>query len=297
MADGTGIEWTDATWNPIRGCSRVSAGCRICYAARDAARFSGPGGPYEGLAFFDDRGRAQWTGKVVVVEDHLDDPLHWAKPRRVFVNSMSDLFHEALSDVDVARVFGVMAAAHLRGRRHVFQVLTKRPDRMARLVASPDFETAVAIEATERTDRGRLSQRPPELADVPWPLPNVWLGTSVENQDAADKRIPALLAAPAAIRFLSCEPLLGPVNLAPFGAIPEGLHWVIVGGESGRPSEKPMPMDPAWARALRDQCRASDVAFFFKQMGSVQATSTSKGGDLEEIPEDLRIREFPGATA
>lgn len=282
MGDKTGIAWTDATWNPIRGCTPVSEGCRYCYAASVAARFSGPGMPYEGLAERTPKG-PRWTGEVRLIEDHLDDPLHWRKPRRVFVNSMSDLFHPALWLQVIARIFAVMAAAP----QHTFQVLTKRPERMAQLLNDSGFLSAVEEFAVIRL----------------WPLPNVWLGTSVENQEAAGERIPHLLRTPAAVRFLSCEPLLGPIDLE--GRLdtdhecPEGgpvcgqcfagapaarIHWVIVGGESG-PNHR--PFDPAWARSLRDQCREAGVAFFFKQVGGLRPTS---GGDLLD---GERIQEYP----
>jgi protein gp37 len=270
MADGTGIEWTDATWNPIRGCTRVSEGCRNCYAERVAARFSKPGMPYEGLAGFrvhvldgdKEELRPYWTGKVRVVERALEQPLRWKRPRRIFVNSMSDLFHEALAFADILRIFEVMEKA----KQHTFQVLTKRPQR--------------AFEFCHTYGIGTVNK---------WPA-NVWLGVSVENQAAADERIPLLLETPAAVRFLSCEPLLGPVDLErvqwpqkhkvdvlrggawDYGRIPGFLQhsdmltidWVIAGGESGRGARG---MHADWARSLRDQCTAANVPFFFKQWG------------------------------
>lgn len=236
MSDKSAIEWTDATWNPVRGCSRVSEGCRNCYAERVAARFSGPGMAYEGLAIMRN-GEPRWTGKVAVVEKHMNDPLRWKTPRRVFVNSMSDLFHESLSDHDILRVFKIMNEA----RRHTFQILTKRPHAMFKFVTS---------------------------VLAPWPpLPNVWLGVSAEDQDTADFRIPALLATPAAVRFVSAEPLLGPISFRAEWwprASPARLDWMIVGGESG-PNAR--PMHPQWVRSLRDQSAGAGVAFFFKQWG------------------------------
>jgi protein gp37 len=289
----TNIEWTDKTWNPLRGCTPVSEGCRNCYAAGVAARFSGPGQSYEGLAQMTERG-PRWTGEIREVTDHLQDPLHWRKPSRVFVNSMSDLFHPAVSDEFIAKVFGVMAAAS----RHTFQVLTKRPQRMADLLADPAFAQRVGEEFAWGVRA--------------WPLPNVWLGTSVEDQAAAEARIPHLLRTPAAVRFLSCEPLLGPIDLVGCGC--EGgdgytnahtepdcwrhgrgpcVDWVIAGGESGHGAR---PMDLAWARSLRDQCNEAGVAFFFKQTGTLAARTSSKGGSDDDIPPDLRIRQYPATT-
>lgn len=207
MSDGTGIEWTDATWNPIRGCSRVSEGCRNCYAESMANRYSGPGLPYEGLA-----ANGKWTGEVRVVETHIEDPLRWKKPRKIFVNSMSDLFHDGLRDEDIAEVFGVMALAN----QHIFQVLTKRPKRMSKLLNDVMFWARVEGVA-QRREHERTGEDPSLSLAVHGPLPNVWLGVSVENQASADERIPWLLGTPAAVRFLSCEPLLGPVDLTGWG--------------------------------------------------------------------------------
>lgn len=275
-----GIAWTDETWNPVRGCSRVSDGCRWCYAERVAARFSGPGQPYEGLTR-----KGRWTGEVRLVPEHLADPLRWKRPRRVFVNSMSDLFHESLSDETIAAVFGVMAASP----QHTFQVLTKRPERArewflwissGRLGPLPGGGVATTcMLIAERTDgtRDHPATRGPRPND--WPLPNVWLGVSVEDQAAADARIPLLLECPAAVRWISAEPLLGPIVLRPewlplprsepddfryWVAHDNRLRWVVVGGESG-PGAR--PMHPEWARRLRDQCSAAGVPFFFKQWG------------------------------
>ena len=213
MSDRSAIEWTEATWNPVTGCTQVSPGCAHCYAKRFAERFRGvPGHPYE--QGFD----------VTEHPQRLDQPLRWKRPRTIFVNSMSDLFHERVDDSFVASVFEVME----RAERHTFQVLTKRPERAADLAPS-----------------------------LPWPH-NVWLGVSVENQRWTT-RVDALRAIPAAVRFLSCEPLLGPLDLDL-----DGVGWVIAGGESG---PRARPMDTEWARSVRDQCRASGVPFFFKQWG------------------------------
>ena len=299
MADGTGIEWTDATWNPIRGCSRVSEGCRNCYAETVAARFSGPGQPYEGLARFVDRPdgarEARWTGEVQLVEAHLTDPVRWQRPRRVFVNSMSDLFHEKVPDTAIDRVFAVMALAP----RHTFQVLTKRPERLRAYCSDPGSPGRVARALIDNVliERrwpfvGREAwpvqsigdEEDPDDVTIPWPLPNVWLGVSVEDQVAADTRIPILLATQAAVRFISAEPLLGPVNVrwslgepiniaagllergrfSPGLETLRGLDWIIVGGESG-PGAR--PFYAPWARSILHQCQKAGVACFIKQMG------------------------------
>jgi protein gp37 len=306
VADGTGIAWTDATWNPLRGCSRVSEGCRFCYAEGVAARFSGPGLPYEGLARSTPQG-PRWTGKIRLVPEVLDQPLRWRRPRRIFVNSMSDLFHEDVPFAFIDRVFAVMALSYW----HTFQVLTKRPARLREYLShthGPGNVLARVLHHAREIEKPRGYVHPDSLG---WPYRNVWLGVSVEDQRAADERIPELLAAPAAVRFLSCEPLLGPVSLwaflkgqardeslAALGSPPmPGLDWVIVGGESGRGARL---MDEAWARELVAQCRAASVPVFVKQLGSVWARESkhwphgdSKGGDPEEWPEDLRVREMP----
>ena len=287
MAANSKISWTDATWNPVRGCTRVSEGCRNCYAEKIAARFSGPGQPYEGLAkrvvvksgpgqFGND---ARWTGVVREVGgDTLTDPLRWKKPRRVFVNSMSDLFHEALSDEAIDRVFAVMALAP----RHTFQVLTKRPERMRAYMNDRGHHDKIAASWNWNDhDKRGADNRNAGL----WPFPNVWLGTSVEDQATADARIPLLLETPAAVRFVSYEPALRPVDFTRLGhnavnrnaltgmldgpggttlcrdALP-GLDWIIIGAESG-PNRRPFQED--WARSARDACQKAGVAFFFKQ--------------------------------
>lgn len=285
------IEWTQATWNPLRGCTRVSEGCRHCYAEQIASRFSGPGQPYEGLAT---RGPARWTGKVRLVEEHLADPLRWRKPRRIFVNSMSDLFHESVPDEWIDRVFAVMAATP----RHTYQVLTKRPERMRAYLAdrrtscigysgNPVVETRkhVAWRAGLIVEDGDMMVD--SIIAGPWPLPNVWLGVSVEDQATADARVPLLLSTPAAVRFVSAEPLLGPIDftqikLPPFArpdprdpthadalfdhnGYTERLDQVIVGGESGHGAR---PCNVAWVRSIVQQCEAAAVPVFVKQLGA-----------------------------
>lgn len=289
------IEWTNETWNPLAGCTPVSAGCKNCYAAKEAVRLAGNPNEkiatkYAGTAEMRGAGarrRAVFTGRVNLDKAALVKPLRWKEPRRVFVNSMSDLFHESVPFDFIDQVFATMALA----RQHTFQVLTKRPERMAEYLADPRGPVHVGLAAFglvldnpgkgwgegvmltgEGDEAGRLKV---------WPLPHVWLGTSVEDQKAADERIPHLLRAPAAVRFLSCEPLLGPVDLTaierwrdePLSALEEQvgwverprIDWVIAGGESG-PAAR--PMHPDWARSLRDQCSVAGVPFFFKQWGA-----------------------------
>lgn len=257
MAGASSIEWTDETWNPVRGCSRISAGCANCYAEVLAGRFSKPGSWGHTFAIYDDRG-PRWTGKVELQPHLLDWPKSKREPKKIFVNSTSDLFHEDLPDDDVFRVFDAMAAAP----RHTFQVLTKRAERMAELM--PRIRSVLV-------DR----------------LDHVWLGVSVEDQAAADLRIPALLSTPAAVRFLSCEPLIGPVKIWP---LTNRLDWLIVGGESG-PGAR--PMDVAWAASLVEQARRAAVAPFMKQLGSVLGGRDHK--NIDTFPADLRVREFPRA--
>ena len=217
------IEWTDATWNPVTGCTQVSPGCAHCYAKTFAERFRGvPGHPYEGG--FD----------LQLRPERLDQPLRWAKPRTIFVNSMSDLFHSDVPEDYIREVFEVMEAAD----QHRFQVLTKRADRLAALAPS-----------------------------LPWPA-HVWMGVSVENQRWTS-RIDYLRGTAAAVKFLSCEPLLGPLELEL-----DGIDWVIVGGESG-PGAR--PMEPDWARGVRDQCVDASVPFFFKQWGAHDARGKRVG--------------------
>lgn len=284
MADNSKIEWTDATWNPIRArnretgkvgsfCTHASEGCRNCYAERQNRRF-GFGIDY----------RAQDLGRVEIFLDEktLAQPLHWRRPRRIFVCSMSDLFGEFVPEEMIDRVFAVMAAAHW----HTFQVLTKRAARMRGYWQDPIARAAAIFEHRRATPAMQSVGWSWAAEDMPWPLPNVHLGVSVEDQANADERIPELLATPAAVRFVSAEPLLGALDLTPWlqDGIPtreqiddpqRGMHYlrhgtprldqIIVGGESG-PGAR--PMHPAWARALRDQCQTAGVRFFFKQWGA-----------------------------
>jgi len=244
MSSKTGIEWTEATWNPVRGCSRISEGCRNCYAELVAARFSGPGLPYEGLARMTPSG-PRWTGDLQLIDKHLEDPIRWQRPRKIFVNSMSDLFHEKMPFDWIQAIFDVMFSA----KRHTYQILTKRADVMAQKLRF--VRTPLGTKWEDCPDR------------------NIWIGISVENQEAADTRLPYLRETPAAVRFLSVEPLIEKVDLRKWlrpvtlnrGPMP-GVDWVIVGAESGG-GARPMELD--WARDVRDQCAEAGVPFFLKQ--------------------------------
>jgi protein gp37 len=234
MSDHSAIEWTDATWNPATGCNKVSPGCKHCYAETFSERFRGvPGHPFE--QGFDLR---LWPAR-------LELPLRWRTPRRIFVNSMSDLFHERVPDEFITSVFETMRFAHW----HQFQVLTKRPERMARFLAA------------HAVTKGELRET----------HPNVWAGTSIETQRYVG-RAEIVASIPATVRFLSCEPLLGPLDLK--GVLGRtGINWVIAGGESGHGAR---PMDADWVRSIRDQCRKARVPFFFKQWGGVRKHETGR---------------------
>jgi protein gp37 len=313
VGDKSAIEWTDATWNPVTGCTKVSPGCAHCYAETFAKRGLGrfAKAPLSSREFTD----------VRCHEDAIEQPLHWRKPRRIFVNSMSDLFHEDVPDAFIDRVFAVMALAPW----HTFQILTKRAERMREYCSALTFErvrvwmnrAADGDELTMPTAAGgfvlnfkenlttiarrtkksiyRFDPLAMPTITPPPPFPNVWLGVSVENQHFADERIPLLLRTPAAVRFISAEPLLGPINLRgwgnpgwvcgrchefqsndheacrkcgaenPFNDSIGRLDWVIVGGESG-PGAR--PFDLAWGRSIIEQCKAAGVPVFVKQLGA-----------------------------
>jgi len=244
MSNLTTIEWTDATWNPVTGCTKISAGCANCYAERMAHRLQAMRNPSYHNGF-----------NLTVQPRMLERPLHWAKPRHVFVNSMSDLFHDAVPTDYIKKVFSIMEQTS----QHQFQVLTKRSRRLAEL-----------------------------SAELSWPA-NVWMGVSVEDERVRF-RIDDLRRVPAAVRFISAEPLIGPLpslNL-------EGINWVIVGGESG-PGAR--PMDPTWVRDIRDQCVASNAAFFFKQWGGVQKSKTGRildGRIWNEMPANTETLDHVG---
>jgi len=238
MATNSSIEWTDATWNPLTGCTKVSPGCKHCYAERMAKRLQAMGQPNYANGF-----------ELTLHEDKLEEPLSWRKPRAVFVNSMSDLFHHDVPDEFIQRVFAVMRQASW----HRFQVLTKRSGRLARM-----------------------------SNEIDWPA-NVWMGVSVENADYLF-RVDHLRQAGAAVKFVSAEPLLGPLS----GLDLTGIDWVIVGGESG-PGAR--PMKPEWVTDIRDRCVAAGVAFFFKQWGGVNKARTGRvleGRTWDEMPHDKR---------
>ncbi|PTR05380.1 MULTISPECIES: phage Gp37/Gp68 family protein [unclassified Novosphingobium] len=337
MAD-TAIEWASKVWNPVVGCSLQSPGCTNCYAMRMAWRLQAMAPKADGTGNYglthyegtvqESRGGPVWTGKVNVAPDNVFlAPLRRKKPTDYFVNSMSDLFHPAVPFEVVDRVFAVMALSP----QHIFKVLTKRSDQMRAYLGDPATPVRVAaqiIVLAMRPDLPKLNILPalaprareedPEIAV--WPLPNVWAGVSVEDQRRADERIPDLLAAPAAVRWISAEPLLGPVRLdhvkmfdheTPEGGREAGwesalngkrfdpwsdgetdgwpkIDWVIVGGESG-PSAR--PMHPAWARSLRDQCASAGVQFLFKQWGEYASVSEVEGpGKHHQFPDGATVR-------
>lgn len=294
MADGTKIEWTDATWNPITGCSVVSPGCTNCYAMKLAGTRLKHHPTRAGLTT-DSKAGPVWNGQVRFNEGMLLDPLKWRRPRMIFVCAHGDLFAESVPDEWIDQVFGVMMIA----QHHTFQVLTKRPARMYEYICKDRSKFEI-----HRHAYSLWTTRKPALLDRidRWPLPNVWLGVSVEDQKRAEERIPVLLETPAEIRWVSAEPLLGPVDLTQlaqpnagaghywvnalvedqmgwfaderatrptpkddlaFSELPR-LDWVVAGGESG-PGAR--PMHPDWVRSLRDQCAAADVPFLFKQWG------------------------------
>ena len=372
MGDKSDIRWTDATANVVVGCSRVSDGCRHCYAESLAATRLKHTERYKGLAIVTEGGKPQWTGETRIVTDAIEQVIRWQKPRRIFLTAMGDPFHESLSNEQVAALFGMMAICP----QHTFQVLTKRAERMRewfvwaaeqiKLAGEDGSWTPFIRELVALLDDAKLATRINEdgIARAPsaeaWPLPNVWLGTTVEDQRSADERIPHLLNTPAAVRFLSCEPLLEAVSLERWthrystghwmcgyccnkypqctpcdhfrrSSCPhcrgtgyhDGLHWVIVGGESGPHAR---PFDLAWARAIVEQCKDAGTAVFCKQLGfraqgkwlrgdeplpctrrlfDARDPDPSKhrfmlddahGGDMSEWPADLRVREMPGGA-
>lgn len=298
MADNTKIEWTDATWNPVTGCSVVSPGCTNCYAMGLAGTRLQHHPSRSGLTRPSKAGPV-WNGQVRLNEEWLTQPLQWKRPRMIFVCAHGDLFHESVPDAWIDRVFAVMKMAP----HHTFQVLTKRSARMRAYFEARRNGDPWAEAADEIADRIGLEDHPAVLEPRDLPLRNVWLGVSAEDQRRADERVPDLLATPAAVRFVSAEPLLGPIDFTRIEARSTGtliggdfahpkridaltgwaghypsptvfhprshrlarLDWIIVGGESG-PNAR--PMHPAWARSIRDQCTAAGVAFHFKQWGA-----------------------------
>lgn len=355
MGDKTKIEWSEASWNPLRGCSRTSPGCENCYA--EGAAWStnrkmialGNKPPYDGLVRLNKKGEPVWTGKVAFVPEHFVDPLRWKRPRKIFVNSMSDIFHESVSFETIAAIYGVMIAADW----HVFQLLTKRAGRMVDFyhwlddqvalhgstagsralwnetticlhyavrelklrnmwftIPGPAREAIIAAGERSEHDGGGGYKRVPPRA---WPPKNVWPGISVENQYYASERIPLLLTLPAATRWVSYEPGLGPVHLKPWlvdmEVLPDPtlmrrtLDWVVVGGESKLPKPKARPFDTDWAQQVLDECVGSTTRVFVKQLGSNAMHGGRslklrhpKGGDMNEWPSRLRVREYPDAA-
>lgn len=316
------IEWTSETWNPIVGCSKISEGCQSCYAIKDAHRLAGNPNPkinsvYEGLT---ERraGRTEWTGKVRFVEERLQQPLRWKKPRMVFVNSMSDLFHEGVTDGQLDQIFAVMALTP----QHTYQVLTKRPQRMLEYCNRLDLRRIINVAA----DLDLFM--PSGTYTLKVPLNNVWLGVTAENQKAANERIPLLLQTPAAVRFLSCEPLLeeidflgtsvyevedrfskGTWNPATMGqwedfSVLNEIDWVIVGGESGHNAR---PCDIRWIKSIVEQCKNADISCFVKQLGSnarnlpVHCGNNGHSKGKMNYPGDwpwyLQVRQFPKTSA
>jgi protein gp37 len=243
----TSIEWTDATWNPVAGCTVLTAGCTNCYAMRMAARLDAMGtAKYRGLTR-KSGGRAVWTGKIRVDEASLNTPRSWSKPRKVFVNSMSDLFHEDVPVDFIAKVWAVMRDTP----RHTYQILTKRPERMAEVLSASPFEV----------------------------LPNVWLGTSIEDSRVLN-RLDDIRRVPAAIRFVSLEPLIGSVAAGDL----HGIHWAIVGGESGPRARE---MKPEWVHEIETMCSKSGTAFFFKQWGGKNKKAAGRilnGRTYDDMP-------------
>ena len=271
MADTTAIEWTDATWQPITGCTVVSPGCTHCYAMRLAGTRLKDHPSRKGLTKDGPNGPV-WTGEVRLNEQWLDQPLRWRKPRRIFVCAHGDLFHESVPDEWIDRVFAVMALA----REHTFQVLTKRPERAREYLAQVAAERDMQRWANAAVELANDPCACHAIEDADWPLSNVWLGTSIEGP-AYWPRAVRLKETPAAVRFLSIEPLIE--GLGTHVRIVDDMDWVIVGGESG-PNAR--PMEPEWAREIRDQCRRASVPFFMKQMAKKAS-----------IPNELMIREWP----
>jgi len=259
----TKIEWCDVSWNPVSGCTPVSPGCAHCYAQTMARRLAGRCGYPADEPF-----------RVTLHPERLSEPLHWRKPTRVFVASMSDLFHKEVPDEFIDRIMAVVAMM----QEHTFIVLTKRPGRMLEYFTDPNRRLEIERWwCTGGTYRARYHYD--EIPEALWPLRNCWTGVTVEDQQRANERIPVLLRIPAAVRFVSVEPMLEAVDLSPW--LPS-LDWVICGGETG-PGARPMHRD--WVRQLRGQCQAAAVPFFFKSWGGKAADRLVDGQEYSEFPE------------
>lgn len=306
MADGTKIEWTDATWNPITGCAVVSPGCTNCYAMKLAGTRLKHHPSRAGLTRETKAGPV-WTGEVRFNEAWLDQPLRWAKPRMIFVCAHGDLFAEGVPDEWIDRVFAVMALAP----RHTFQVLTKRAERMQAYFAGCTGRTQVSgySHLTTWHRREGVQRAIGEIASAmayrvelgrirTLPLPNVWLGVSAEDQRRADERVPLLLDTPAEVRWVSAEPLIGPIDFHSAACRDHGsasscpvclggLDWIVAGGESGHGAR---PMHPIWVRAIRDQCAAAGVVFLFKQWGAWASLQPGSGSWLTDEANFCRLR-------
>lgn len=303
----TNIQWCDETWNVIVGCSRVSGspGCARCYAAKAAKSPRLQQFPqYQTVS--------NWDGTVEFVKSQLIKPLSWKKPKRIFVCSMADLFHANVPDEWIHQVMAVVALSP----QHTFQILTKRPERMKEYFSQQSlwikwYEAAKDFLWDAISEKfGGLINLQQYFIDQPFPLPNMWLGTSTENQPMANKRIPILLEIPAAVRFLSCEPLLEEIDLRQGGAIQklisdsyewelvnEDIQWIVVGGESG-PNSRPCHIE--WLESIVQQCHAAKTSVFVKQLGANAIfggqqfkTRNKKGGEIVEFPLHLQVREFP----
>lgn len=267
----SGIIWTDQTWSPVTGCAKVSDGCRNCYAEREVeTRWSkNPTSVFFGRKFTD----------VQMHQDKLKEPLRWKKGRKIFVCPRADLFHDAVPDEFLDQVFAVMALA----KQHTFQCLTKRPERMLAYMTRLG-KSAKLLDAGARNLGHTFEFQGKYL--VSWPIQNIWIGVTAENQEAANARIPLLLQTPAAVRWVSVEPMIGPVCLSQW--LDDGrLDWVVCGGESG-PNAR--PMHPYWAKKLRDQCADAGVPFFTKQLSGEKGKVIT---DMSLFPPDLQIREYP----
>lgn len=294
MGAKTGITWTDSTWNPVTGCTPVSPGCDNCYAARYAKRGMGDFGTKYKPLTGEELGTRQFS-EIYLHPDRLDIPLHWRRPRKIFVCSMGDLFHESVPDEFIARVFNIMRSA----TNHTFQVLTKRPSRMLQWFSKCGNGGKLGWITHNNTEPEKAYRGTGIIVGATnnWPLKNVWIGVTAENQAMADERIPLLLQTPATVRFVSCEPMLGPITIDWVGGFtpdvafqrPPLLDLVIVGGETG-PGAR--PMHPDWVRSLRDQCLAAGVPFHFKQWGEWAPDCLCGSAEAHRAIE----RPYPGRT-